>query len=163
MLPSLRKFLADITGAVRPERFADNDYRLAAAALLVHAVTIDGYKSGDENEKLRAVIEAQFGLQPDQAAELIREAIAADHEAVDLYRFTSLINRACDEAGRRRIIAMLWEVVLADGHVGEFEDNLLWRVADLLNVPSRERIEIRQQVAAARAAAAADIDAPEDR
>ena len=27
---------------------------------------------------------------------------------------------------------MMWEIVLADGRVNEFEDNLMWRAADLL-------------------------------
>ncbi len=42
---------------------------------------------------------------------------------------------------------MMWEIVFADGHVTEFEDNLLWRAADLLGISSRERIALRQQVA----------------
>jgi uncharacterized tellurite resistance protein B-like protein len=42
---------------------------------------------------------------------------------------------------------MLWEVVYADGKVSEFEDNLIWRAADLLGISSRERIELRRQVA----------------
>jgi len=29
---------------------------------------------------------------------------------------------------------MMWEVVFADGSINEFEDNLVWRAADLLNV-----------------------------
>ncbi len=43
---------------------------------------------------------------------------------------------------------MLWEMVYADGNVTEFEDNLIWRAADLLGISSRERIELRQRVAA---------------
>jgi uncharacterized tellurite resistance protein B-like protein len=46
---------------------------------------------------------------------------------------------------------MMWEIVYADGRVTEFEYNLLWRAADLLGVSSRERIELRQQVAGAQA------------
>ena len=37
--------------------------------------------------------------------------------------------------------------VIADGHVTEFEDNLMWRAADLLGVSSRDRIALRQRVA----------------
>ena len=69
-------------------------------------------------------------------------------EAVDLYHFTSLINRSLDEAGRRRVVEMMWEIVFADSRVSEFEDNLLWRAADLLGISGRERIELRQRVAA---------------
>jgi uncharacterized tellurite resistance protein B-like protein len=46
---------------------------------------------------------------------------------------------------------MMWEIVFADGQVDEFEDNIVWRAADLLGVSARERIELRRRVAAERA------------
>ena len=54
---------------------------------------------------------------------------------------------------------MMWELIYADGRANEFEDNLVWRVADLLGVSSRERIELRQQVEAEAGAAEADAAA----
>jgi uncharacterized tellurite resistance protein B-like protein len=47
---------------------------------------------------------------------------------------------------------MMWEMVYADGHITEFERNLIWRAADLLGIASRERIELGQRVARAREA-----------
>jgi uncharacterized tellurite resistance protein B-like protein len=29
---------------------------------------------------------------------------------------------------------MMWEIACADGHITEFESNLIWRAADLLGV-----------------------------
>jgi uncharacterized tellurite resistance protein B-like protein len=101
--------------------------------------------------KLNDVIKRRFELDQAATDELVAEATAAEHQAVDLYRFTSLINRSLDEEGRRRVVEMMWEIAYADGHVSEFEDNLLWRAADLLGVSARERIELRRQVAGARA------------
>ena len=152
MLESLRNFISDLTGGEKhPGRFEENDYRLAAAALLVHAAAIDGEISPVERDQLHAVIQRYFELDEEATSELVTKATAAENEAVDLYHFTSLINRSLDEAGRRRIVAMMWEIVYADGRVTEFEDNLLWRAADLLGVSSRERIELRQLVAETRA------------
>ena len=37
--------------------------------------------------------------------------------------------------------------MFADGRVNEFEDNLMWRAADLLGVSSRDRIALRRRVA----------------
>jgi uncharacterized tellurite resistance protein B-like protein len=48
----------------------------------------------------------------------------------------------------------MWEIVYADGSVNEFEDNVIWRAADLLGVSSRQRIELRRRIAADRAALA---------
>jgi tellurite resistance protein TerB len=42
--------------------------------------------------------------------------------------------------------------VYADGRVNEFEHNIIWRAADLLGVSTRQRVELRQRIAAGRAA-----------
>lgn len=152
MLESLKNLISDLTGGDKhPGRFEENDYRLAAAALLIHASTIDGTATPAEQDRLRAVLKSRFALDDAATDELIAAATRAEHEAVDLYHFTNLINRALDEEGRRGIVEMMWEIVFADGRVSEFEDNLMWRAADLLGVSSRERIALRRRVAGERA------------
>jgi uncharacterized tellurite resistance protein B-like protein len=150
MLADLRQFLAELTGGQKPQdQFAENDYRRAAAALLVHIATLDGALTDAKRSKLHAILEAQFTLDAAATDELIAAAAADDREAVDFYHFTSLLMRTLDEAGRLRIVEMLWEMVYADGKVSEFEANVMWRVADLLAVSSRDRIALRERVAAA--------------
>ena len=153
MLDSLRNFISDLTGGAKhPARFEENDYRLAAAALMIHASTIDGgAMSEPERDKLREVLKARFALDDAATGELIDVGTLAEHESVDLYHFTTLINRALDEPGRLGIVEMMWEIVFADGTVSEFEDNLMWRAADLLGVSSRDRIAIRHRVAGEKA------------
>jgi len=63
--------------------------------------------------------------------------------------------RSVNEAGRLRIVEMMWELVYADGQVSEFEDNVVWRAADLLGVSSRDRIELKHRVAAAQSGSGA--------
>jgi uncharacterized tellurite resistance protein B-like protein len=148
MFEAFKNFLSEVTGGdSHPSNFAENDYRLAAAALLVHAAAIDGNISDAERNKLHAVIKRRFDLDDASTDKLVDEAAEAEHEAVDLYRFTSVLNRSLDDEGRRRVVEMMWEIAYADGRVTEFEDNLIWRAADLLAVSSRERIELRQRVA----------------
>lgn len=150
MLETLRKFIDDFAsgadGADAPA-FDENDYRLAAAALMVHVIQIDGVAKEVEWHRLRALLEARFDLDTRAAEDLVALATRAEGEAVDLYRFTSLLNRTLNKAGRLRIVEMLWELVYADGEVSEFEDNVLWRAADLLHVEAAERVEIRNRVA----------------
>jgi len=149
MLDSLKIFLADLAGGSRHQgHFVEHDYRLAAAALLIHVTTLDSAMSEPERDRLHAILKSTFALDDAATIELIDEATAADREAVDLYHFTSLINRSLDEDGRRRMVEMMWEIVYADGRVTEFEENVVWRAADLLGVTSRERIELRHRVAA---------------
>jgi uncharacterized tellurite resistance protein B-like protein len=116
MFESFSSFVAEfVDGERHPSQFADNDYRLAAMALLMHAAAIDGEMSPSERDKLRAVVKRRFDLDDAAAGELIDKATLTEHEAVDLYHFTSLLNRALDEPGRARVIEMMWEIVYADG------------------------------------------------
>jgi len=150
MLAELKEFLSELIDGQKPQdQFAETDYRRAAAALMVHVATLDGDLDEIKRGKLHAILEAQYGLEAAATDELIAEATQDDHEAVDFYRFTSLLMRALDEAGRLRVVEMLWEMVYADGSVSEFEQNVMWRVADLLAVSSRDRIALRERVAAA--------------
>jgi uncharacterized tellurite resistance protein B-like protein len=148
MFESFRTFISEfVEGEKHPSQFADNDYRLAAAALLVHAAAIDGEMSQRERDKIHSVIKQRFALDDQAAGELIAKATEADAESVDLYHFTRLLNRSLDEPGRARVIEMMWEIVFADGQRDELEDNLLWRAADLLGVSPQERIELRRRIA----------------
>lgn len=158
MLDLLKSFLDDFSdGTKQVHHFDDNDYRLAAAALLVHVMTIDGNVADTERAKLRAVLKQAYDLDDAATDELIENATKADNEAVDLYHFTRLLNRSLDEDGRKRMVAMMWDVVYADGRRTEFEDNVVWRAADLLGISSRDRIELRQR---AEASAKADGGKP---
>jgi len=149
MLREIAAFFSDLAGADQPKPFDDDDYRVAAAALLVHVATLDHELRPEDRERLHDLLKSRFDLDDAATEELIDAAIAADHEAVDFYRFTHALMRALDEDGRKRIVEMMWRMVYADHRVTEFEDNVMWRVADLLGVSGRERIALRQRAAAA--------------
>lgn len=156
MLDGLRQFISDIVSPDGEKRvFDEDDYRLAATALLIHIVSLDGEPTAIEKRKLHSLIETSFKLDRGAADRLIASATRAENDAVDLYRFTSIIMREVDAAGRRRIVEMMWEMVFADGKVTEFEDNVLWRAADLLGISGRDRIELKHAVQARRAGYAA--------
>ncbi len=154
MLDTLRQFIADVVSPATPgaRAFDETDYRLAATALLVHVISLDGEPTEIEKHKLHSLIESRFKLDPGTADQLIASATMVEGEAVDLYHFTSIIMRSVDEEGRLRIVEMMWEMVYADGQVTEFEDNVVWRAADLLGVSSRDRIDLKHRVAVSQPA-----------
>src|SRR6185369_8568577 len=156
MLDTLRQFIADVVSPTAhvDRAFDETDYRLAATALLVHVISLDGEPSQIEKRKLHSLLESRFKLDPGTADQLIASATLVEGEAVDLYHFTSVIMRSVNEEGRLRIVEMMWELVYADGQVTEFEDNVVWRASDLLGVSSNDRIDLKHRVAARQPASA---------
>ena len=152
MFGSLRNFVTSLAGDARLKKLEDKDCQLATAALLARVATVDSEMSEARREKLRTLLKSRFGLDDLAVAQLIRDATEAARSAVDLYHFTRRLNGVLDNEGRQRAVKMMWQVVYADGRANEFESNIIWRIADLLGVSSRQRIELRQLVAAGGAA-----------
>lgn len=150
MFKALRDFITELSGETPSRRFADDDHRLAVAALLVHLISVDGIVRPAEQAAIGRALSQSYGLSPEETLQLVAEAREADDEAVDLYRFTSVLKRTLDEDGRLRVIEMMWQAVYADGTVTEFEENTVWRVAELLGISTRERVSLRQRVANAQ-------------
>ena len=145
MLAAIRRFLTDV-GNREAAPAGEDEIQLAAAALLFHVIAVDGAVSADECAMLTDLLARRFDLDHAEARTLVKAAEDADAEAVDLYGFTSVLKRKLDEADRTRIIEMMWKLVYADGAVHEFEDNAVWRVAELLGVPAQTRVRLKKKV-----------------
>ena len=149
MFEAIKSFVADLAnGDGQAGGLGGDEFRVAYAALLVHAAAIDGEVSETERDRLKSLLMQRFALDAGAAADLIARAAAADERAVDLYHFTRLLNGHLDEPGRLRMIETMWTVAYADGAPSDYENNLIWRVADLLGVSQAERVALRQRAAA---------------
>lgn len=121
------------------------DTKLAVAALLVHLAAVDGAASDKERETINSLFQDQFDLNEHQVEKLITEATRLDHDAVDFYQFTAGLAKL-EEEERINIIRLMWQVVYADGENHEMEDNMVWRVAELIGVSARQRTILRAQM-----------------
>ena len=144
MFEKLKTFLnglASETPKVEPDEVA-----VAIVALALHVMHADGVVEEKENRILETEIRAYFNLSKGEYEEMLTVARRQEESAVDLFRFTSRINRALDERQKTEFIGLLWQIVHADDKRNELEDHLVWRIAELIGVSGRVRIEKRQDV-----------------
>lgn len=121
------------------------DPKLAVAALLVHLTAVDGEVTDAECATLRALLKERYDLTDREVADLVALATRKDRESVDYYAFTASLAQL-EEVERIKIIEMMWELVFADAENHEMEDNMVWRVAELIHVPARQRTILRNKV-----------------
>ena len=122
---------------------------IAAAALLVRAAQIDGTMDAGEEKLLARLVGPNFGLDADEAATLIGDAKQAVDEANDLFQFTNRINAHFGEGHKIMLLELLWQIVLSDGVVDDYEANLLRRVAGLIYVTDQQAGQARKTAEAA--------------
>jgi uncharacterized tellurite resistance protein B-like protein len=137
MLKSIKAFFEEriAPGPADSARSAAHKARVAAAALLVEVVRADDHFGPQERAEVLAAAQRKFGLEPEEAAGLIRLAEQESREAVDFYQFTSAINQAFSPEQKQRLIEELWRVALADEVIHRHEEYVIRKVADLIYVP----------------------------
>ncbi|MBO6717306.1 MAG: TerB family tellurite resistance protein [Rhizobiaceae bacterium] len=144
-LDFLNRLPGSYKGAEGPD---EDDPRIAAAALLTHVMDADGERTAGEREALKALLTQAFDVKGKELKEVLAAGEEAHRDAVDLYAFTSVLNRHLDREGKTEFISLMWDMVYSDGVVHELEDNLVWRVAELIHVEREERIALRQNAQA---------------
>jgi uncharacterized tellurite resistance protein B-like protein len=130
----------------RPDAVQDNhEPKLAVAALLVHLAAVDGQMKDEERKAIKGALQDHYDLDEVSVEKLVREAALRDAEAVDFYRFTQGITQLPMD-DRIEIVRMMWMVVFSDKKNHELEDNMVWRIAELIGVSSRDRTILRNQI-----------------
>ncbi|AZO10695.1 MULTISPECIES: TerB family tellurite resistance protein [unclassified Mesorhizobium] len=148
MFERVLSFLRDLPVAGGGSKPSADDPRVAASALLYHVMSADGVRQDVEWEKFKTVLAETYSVSGAELDALAAAGERADNEAIDLYAFTSVLKRHLDADARKAFVGLMWEIVYADGELHELEDNTVWRVAELIGVERRDRIEARQQAAA---------------
>ena len=133
----LEKQLAPPPGTQRAP-LPQQELRVAAAALLVEMSRSDFDEAEVELDLARRLLIERYGLEPQDAAELVKAAQQESDHSVSLFRFTHLVNQYLDPAAKLDLMAMLWDVAYADGRLDKHEDALMHKLADLLYVPIAE-------------------------
>lgn len=134
LISRLKDLLGDAVGPAHDGAagFEPGDEKLAVAALLVHVARVDGRIDEAERAALTRLIGERFGLDADLARRLVARGDNLDREVDDVASLIEMTGYRVDERERERLLAMAYAVAAADGGVGEFEEDLVWRLGRLL-------------------------------
>ena len=126
-LDSIRRLFGSGTEADDARDGAASDVdpvHLAACALLLQVAHADGEFSAEEKKHLEGALERHFDLPPE----------GGRLEAIDQYRFTSVVKKNYDLGQKMTLAEVMWGLVLADGTISEHEQYLTRKIANLLDL-----------------------------
>lgn len=113
--------------------------RMATAVLMIDVARADHVFDESEFESVLRLAEKHFGLDPEQAAQLVNQASERADDLVSVHEFTKLLHRHLEEDEKARIVDLLWRIAYADGRLDRFENSLVLKISDLLYV-NRARV-----------------------
>lgn len=136
----LKKLFPEPTLAARP------DHQLASIALLVEIAMADGQLDDDERDSLAAAIEKSHGLSGAELNTLLSNATQQQKSAISLFEFTRVINDEFSNAEKCELVADMWRVAYADGHLDKYEESMIRKLSELIYVSHSDFIRVKLQV-----------------
>ena len=113
----------------------DNNNNLELlCGLMIEAAYTDGKVDEIELNKIKFSLINVFNEDPEEVEIVIEEALKNKNNSRSLHNYTSFINKNFDDDKKLLLIEALWEIVLSDGEIHDFESNLIRRLAGLLYI-----------------------------
>ena len=102
--------------------------------LMIEAAYTDGQIDASELNKIKLTLINIFSEDPKEVNLILKKAEENKNNSKSLHHYTSFINKNFDDKKKILLIETLWEIVLSDGEVHDFESNLIRRLAGLLYI-----------------------------
>ena len=102
--------------------------------LMIEAAYTDGNIDEIELNKIKASLVNTFNEDLNEVNDVLDEAINNKNNSKSLHSYTSFINKNFTDEKKLYLIEALWDIVLSDGKLDDFESNLIRRLAGLLYI-----------------------------
>jgi len=102
--------------------------------LMIEAANSDGDIGAEEIKKIRETLINIFKENPDKVDTVLDQSIKNSNNSKSLYYYSSKINKNYSDEKKILLIEILWEIVLADGQVHDYESSIIRRLSGLLYI-----------------------------
>tara|TARA_Y100001970_G_scaffold153068_1_gene187502 strand:- start:35 stop:487 length:453 start_codon:yes stop_codon:yes gene_type:complete len=102
--------------------------------LMIEAANTDGDLDNREVEKIKNLLINTFQEDLDNVNSMLEKAILNRNNSKSLYYYTSKINKNFSDEKKLLLLETLWEIVLSDGELHDYETSLIRRLSGLLYI-----------------------------
>ncbi len=102
--------------------------------LMIEAAYTDGQIDQSELNNIKISLINVFEEDPNEVELVLNKAKNNKNNSKSLHYYTSFINKNFNDEKKLLLIEALWEIVLSDGEIHDFESNLIRRLAGLLYI-----------------------------
>ena len=105
---------------------------------MIESANVDGLVDQEEINKISKILIEIFHEDPNDVENEIKKCLTELEDHKSLHYFTSRINKSFSIEKKIMLIELLWEIILEDGKVHDYESNLIRRLAGLLYISDVE-------------------------
>ena len=142
------KSLTKLFNQPEPENTSQQleDEIMLFVGLLVEAAEIDGKIDETEILIIKNSIISLYEISDEKVDLIINKCLESAGEPNLLHYFTSKINKEFDYDKKINLLKILWEIILADGQIHDFESNLIRRLSGLMYISNIDCGNVKKRV-----------------
>lgn len=122
-----------------------NDKDFLIASILIECGYEDGDLSEDEKIRISKILKKKLSLSTEDVNNIVKDALENKKKTVEIY---SLIRDLREKLPHDEILTLfisMWEIVLIDDNIDDFEAALMRKLVGLFHITDRESAEARKQ------------------
>ena len=135
MLQSLKNIFASDQGESVETQNKELDL---LSGLMIEAANTDGKVTQDELNKISSSLINVFKEDSKAVEVSLTKAFENKDNSRSLFYYTSKLNKSYSDEKKIKLIEVLWEIILSDNEIHDFETNLIRRLAGLLYISDVE-------------------------
>ena len=135
MLQSLKNIFSD--EQILNDKIENTEIDILSG-LMIEAANTDGQVTQEELNKISNSLISVFKEDPKTVELSLTKAFENRDNSKSLYYYTSKLNKSFSNEDKIKLIEVMWEIILADNEIHDFESNLIRRLAGLLYISDVE-------------------------
>lgn len=113
------------------------------ASVLIECAKEDGTFEESEMKHIKALFKRKMSLTDSEITELIGNALNESNERIELYSLTKKIRNTFSHEEILQLFVLMWEIILIDGKVDDFESSLIRKAIGLFHITGKESSEAK--------------------
>ena len=115
-----------------------------ALRLMFEMAMIDGTLDKAELELIKRRVR-EIALEDTTVSSVIKKMIDQSMESVSLYPTVKKINDAYNREEKEELLKVLWQLVAVDKVIDPYEENLYFKIAELIRIQRSQANKIKQE------------------
>ena len=135
MLNFLEKFKSE---KAEPTSATSEEKNILIVSLLIECAKEDGDFSDDEIIKIKSLLNTKLNINGNDVNAIFDAALEITQDNVEIYSLTKDIRDNFSHEEILKILEYMWAVMLADGHVDDFEAALMRKIIGLFHLTGKD-------------------------
>ncbi len=127
------------------EDFSNQEKAILITSLMIECAKSDGTFSANEEILIKNILRNKLHLDDDEAHKCLNESLNNSNQSVEIYSLTKDIRDSFSKEEILLIFEYLWQIILADDIVDDFEASMMTKLTGLFHLTGQENAIARQK------------------